>query len=237
MSEDFVLNAEVRTEQGKGASRRLRRAGKVPMILYGGKDEPANLQVDEHELRHHLEHEAFYSHIIQVSVDGKKERAVLKDVQRHPAKPIVLHIDMMRVVAGVKIKVTVPFHFVGEDEAPGVKQQGGVFQRQLNDIEINVLPKDLPEFIEVDVSKMELDDTIHLADISFPEGVEVIALTHDENPSVISVHMPKVVEEPEEEVEAEEGEEGAEGEEAAAEDGEEASAEGDEEKKDEGGED
>ena len=235
MSEDFVLNAEVRTEQGKGASRRLRHTGKVPMILYGGKSGPAMLQVDEHELRHHLEHEAFYSHIIQVNIEGKKEQAVLKDVQRHPAKPIVLHLDMLRIVAGVKIKVTVPLHFIGEDVAPGVKREGGVIQHHMNDLDINVLPKHLPEYIEVNVSELGMDESIHLSDITLPEGVEVLGFGEDDDPSIVSIHMPRVVEEPEDEVEAEDGEEAAEGEEAAADDaGEDA---GDDDKKDKGGED
>lgn len=232
MSEDFILNAELRTDQGKGASRRLRRAKKVPMILYGGKDEPQMLQVGQNELDQHLNHEAFYSHIIQVRVDGKDQQAVLKDVQRHPAKPVILHLDMMRVVKGVKIRVTVPLHFVGEDVAPGVKLKGGVIQHHHNDLDINVLPRNLPEYIEVDVSELGMDESIHLSDIKLPEGVEVLGHGEEEDPSLVSIHMPRVVEEPEEEA-ADDADE--DGEAAEAEGGEEAGD--DAEKKDEGGED
>ena len=193
MSEDFVVKATSRTAQGSSASRRLRREGKVPTILYGGGEAPQMLAVDHNELLHHLEHEAFYSHILQVNVDGTEQRAVLKDLQRHPSKPYVLHMDLMRIVAGQKIRMTVPLHFVGEKQAPGIKDEGGVLDRMRNDLEIECLPKDLPEFIEVDVSGLGLNDSIHLEELTLPEGIVSIALMHEENWTVCAVHMPRAL--------------------------------------------
>ena len=133
MSEDFIVHAETRTVQGTGASRRLRRSGRVPAILYGGASEPVQLSIDHNEMLRHLEHEAFYSHILSIDVDGKTENAVLKDLQRHPAKAQILHADFMRVVAGQAMRMTVPLHFVGEDTSPGIKNSGGVLDRQRNE--------------------------------------------------------------------------------------------------------
>ncbi len=202
MSEDFIVIAEDRTDQGKGASRRLRRANKVPAIIYGGKSEPAMIQMGHDSLLHHLEHEAFYSHILTIDVGGKTEQAVLKDVQRHPAKPRILHVDFQRVVKGEKLKMNVPLHFIGEDIAPGVKLKGGVVQHLETDLEITVLPKDLPEFIAVDISELDVDESVHLADITLPEGVEVSANLLEENPTLVSIHIPRVVVEVDEEDEA-----------------------------------
>lgn len=193
MSEDFVVNATSRTAQGTSASRRLRREGKVPTILYGGGEAPAMLAVDHNELIHHLEHEAFYSHILQVKIDGAEHKAVLKDLQRHPSKPRVLHMDLMRIVAGQKIRMTVPLHFTGEKVAPGIKDEGGVLDRMRTDLEIECLPKDLPEFIEVDISGLGLNDSIHLSELTMPEGIVSIALMHEENWTVCAVHMPRAL--------------------------------------------
>lgn len=193
MSEDFVVKATSRTEQGTSASRRLRSEGKVPTILYGGGEAPQMLAVDHNELLHHLEHEAFYSHILQVSVDGKEQRAVLKDVQRHPSKPRILHMDLMRIVAGQKIRMTVPLHFTGEKTAPGIKDEGGVLDRMRTELEIECLPKDLPEFIEVDISGLGLNDSIHLEELTLPEGITSIALMHEENWTLCAVHMPRAL--------------------------------------------
>ncbi|MGH6630576.1 MAG: 50S ribosomal protein L25/general stress protein Ctc [Nevskiales bacterium] len=192
MKADYVINAEIRADQGKGASRRLRRAGKVPAVLYGGHQEPAMLQVSHTELAHRLENEAFYSHIITVKVAGDEQQAVLKDLQRHPARPVILHLDLQRVLANEAIRMHVPLHYKGEEVAPGVKE-GGVFQHQLIDVEIECLPKDLPEFIEVDVSAMKVDEVVHLSQIKIPEGVKVMGLAQGDDPVAISLHIPRAV--------------------------------------------
>lgn len=196
MSNDFVLNAEVRTTQGKGASRRLRREGKVPAVLYGGHKDPVMLTVGGFELDKRLKNEAFYSHILTLNIGGAEESAVLKDLQRHPAKPQITHLDLQRVVADEELRMHVPLHFKGEAVAPGVKQGGGVVQHHLVDVEVLCLPKHLPEFIEVDVSAMELNDALHLSQLKLPEGVTLVALEHGDDQSVVSVHIPRVVEEP-----------------------------------------
>ena len=191
--EDFIVNAEPRTAQGKGASRRLRREGKVPAILYGGKGEPTNLQVDAHELQHHLEHEAFFSHILVVKTGAGDDRAVLKDVQRHPSKAQILHVDFQRVVAGQAIKMNVPLHFINEGSAPASKQ-GGVIEHLATEVEIVVLPKDLPEFIEVDLGELEMDVTVHLSEIKLPKGVKLAVLEQGGDDAGIAVaHKPRAV--------------------------------------------
>ncbi len=184
MSSEFVLTAEPRTEQGKGASRRLRREGKVPAILYGAGKDPVPLSLNHNELLKQLENEAFYSHILTVELDGKTEQAVLKDLQRHPAKPFILHLDLMRVSAGEKIRVNVPLHFVGEDVAPGVKIGGGIVTHAVTEVEISCLPKDLPEYIEVDLSALELGESLHLSDLKLPPGVELVQLLQGEEHDV-----------------------------------------------------
>jgi large subunit ribosomal protein L25 len=196
MSKDFVLNAEVRAAQGKGASRRLRREGKVPAVLYGGHKDPVMLQVVGHELENRLKNEAFYSHILTLKIGDKEESAVLKDLQRHPARTVVTHMDLQRVVADEELRMHVPLHFKGEEVAPGVKQGGGVVQHHLVDVEVLCLPKHLPEFIEVDVSAMQLNDAIHLSQLKLPEGVKLVALQHGDDQSVVSVQIPRVIEEP-----------------------------------------
>ncbi len=192
MKAEYVINAEIRADQGKGASRRLRRAGKVPAVLYGGHQKPAMLQVSHTELAHRLDNEAFYSHIITVKIGGEEQQAVLKDLQRHPAQPLILHLDLQRVLANEAIRMHVPLHFKGEDVAPGVKE-GGVFQHQMIDVEVECLPKDLPEFIEVDVSGLNVDDGVRLSELKLPEGVKLIALAHGEDATVISIHIPRAI--------------------------------------------
>ncbi len=196
MSNDFVLNAEVRATQGKGASRRLRREGKVPAVLYGGHKDPVMLTVGGFELDKRLKNEAFYSHILTLNIGGTEESAVLKDLQRHPSKPQIIHLDLQRVVADEELRMHVPLHFKGEAICPGVKQGGGVVQHHLVDVEVLCLPKDLPEFIEVDVSAMQLNDALHMSQLKLPEGVRLSALEHDDDQAVVSVHIPRVVEEP-----------------------------------------
>ncbi|MBV60063.1 MAG: 50S ribosomal protein L25/general stress protein Ctc [Nevskiales bacterium] len=191
MSEDYIVHAETRSVQGTGASRRLRRTGKVPAILYGGGAEPVQLSVDHNEMLRHLEHEAFYSHILSIEVDGKTENAVLKDLQRHPSKAQILHADFMRVVAGQSMRMTVPLHFVGEDKSPGIKNNGGVLDRLRNELEIECLPRNLPEYIEVDVSGLDVNESIHLEELTLPEGVTSVAQAHGENWTVVAVHVPR----------------------------------------------
>jgi large subunit ribosomal protein L25 len=198
---EFTLNAERRADAGKGASRRMRRAGKVPAILYGGKSEPLALTLDHNELMQHLKHEAFHSHILTVSVGRKKEQAILKDLHRHATKNEVLHLDLQRVAAKQKIRMEVPLHFAGAEDAPGIKE-GGVFSRSVVEVEIECLPKDLPEYLELDVSALAIGDALHLSDVPLPEGVAIVALTHDEehehDVTVASMHQPRVSEEEEE---------------------------------------
>jgi large subunit ribosomal protein L25 len=186
---DFNITAEVRSDLGKGASRRLRHEGKVPAVLYGGDKEPVSLTLDHNDLFHHLENEAFYSHILNIDVAGSKEKAVLKDLQRHPAKPIILHADFMRVSEKDKLKMHVPLHFTNEELAPGVKI-GGVVTHNITEVEVQCLPKDLPEFLEVDLSGLEIEQILHLTDIKLPKGVELVELLHGEehNQAIAAIH-------------------------------------------------
>ena len=185
----FELGAELRNDMGKGASRRLRRAGKVPAILYGGDTAPQALSLGHNELLRRLEDEAFYSHILTIHIDGKAEQAVLRDLQRHPAKPVILHADLQRVKAGEKLRMQVPLHFIGADTSPGVKTSGGLFIHELNEVEIECLPKDLPEFIEVDVSTMNVSDHLHLSDLKLPKGVELPELHRGEGHDLAVAHI------------------------------------------------
>jgi large subunit ribosomal protein L25 len=195
MRESFVVNAELRTDQGKGASRRLRRTGKIPAIIYGGKDAAQSLVLSHHEMNKHLETEAFYSHILTLKFDGKEHQAVLKDIQRHPSEPVLMHFDFQRVFADVAIRMAVPLHFKGGEQCPGVKADGGVVEHHLSQVEVECLPKDLPEFIEVDLSKMALNEAVHLSHLKLPAGVSLVELKHGKDPSVAAVHVPRVVEE------------------------------------------
>ena len=208
MSDNFVLEAEPRTDLGKGASRRLRRTGMVPAVIYGAGKDPVSISLKHNELWHSLENEAFYSHILTVKLGKKEEQAILKDLQRHPSKPVLMHMDLQRVSANEKIRVHAPLHFMNEDTAPGVKA-GGLVSHSQTEIEITCLPKDLPEYIEVDLGALELDASIHLSEISLPAGVEAVELTHGEghDPSIVSIHMARGAKDTDvEEGEAAEGE-------------------------------
>lgn len=210
MSEDFKLNAQARDVQGKGASRRLRRLeGKVPAIVYGGKKKPTNITVAHNELIKHLENEAFYSHIIELDIDGKTENVILKDLQRHPAKALVMHADFLRVSKTKKFKTTVPLHFINEDTCEAVKLQGCTIAHSMTELEITCLPANLPEFIEVDFAGVEAGAVIHISDLTLPKGVESVALSHgaDHDLTVAIVNKPKGAAAEES---AEEGEEAAE---------------------------
>ncbi|MBF0219950.1 MAG: 50S ribosomal protein L25/general stress protein Ctc [Gammaproteobacteria bacterium] len=190
---DFSLTAVSRSEQGKGASRRLRRTGMVPAIVYGGEKAPATISVEHRVLVKHLENEAFYSHILTLTTDGINESVVLKDLQRHPAKPFILHADFMRVNMDEKIRMHIPLHFIGEDIAPGVKIGSGLVTHNITEVEVSCLPKDLPEFITVDISKLELDHSLHLSDLQVPAGVELVELSHgeDHDQPVVAIHKPR----------------------------------------------
>jgi len=192
MTQAFVVEAEPRAAQGTGASRRLRNTGKIPAILYGGNDGPQSITISQNELMKQLKNEAFYAHILTINLEGKAVQAVLKDLQRHPVRNDVTHADFQRVVADQLLRKTVPLHFTGENVTPGVKLGGGMIEHFVNDIDIECLPANLPEFIEVDVSKLELDQVIHLADLKLPEGVVAIELKHDNNLGVVSCHATKV---------------------------------------------
>lgn len=190
MTVEFVLNAEPRGDQGKGASRRLRRQGKVPAILYGAGREPTPIALNHSELLKQLEHEAFYSHVLTVNLGGSTEKAVLRDLQRHPAKPLILHVDLQRVAEGEKIRVHVPLHFINEANCVGVKQGGGVLTHNLVEVEVQCLPQDLPEFIEVDVTNLNVGEAIHLSELVLPAGVELVELLHgaEHDNAVVAVH-------------------------------------------------
>jgi len=194
---DFELNAEPRHDKGKGASRRLRRTNQVPGILYGAGKKAMMLQVNANELNRKLEHEAFYSHILTIKIGGQEERAVLKDLHRHPARPTVQHFDLLRVSESDKIRMHVPLHFTGEEDAPGVKRDGGIVSHLAVEAEIECFPRDLPEFIEVDVSAMEVGDSIHLSQLKLPAGVELVELMHgdEHDQAVVNIHLPRTAKE------------------------------------------
>ena len=188
MKKSFELTAEFREEQGKGASRRLRHSGRVPAILYGGKREPRALSLDHTKLQLALENEKFYSSIMQLKVGEQTQAALLRDVQRHPWKNQVVHIDLQRVYEDEQIRLSVPLHFTGAAAAPGVKTEGGMMSHLRNDLVVECLPKDLPEFIEVDVSGLHLNQSLHLSDVKIPAGVTSIELAGGKNPSIVAVH-------------------------------------------------
>ena len=171
MSAIYELNAELRTDLGIGASRRLRHADAVPAILYGAGEAPQAITLSHNQLSRALKHESFYSHILTIEIAGQKQRAVLKALQRHPYKPKLVHADFQRINESEKLHMHVPLHFIGEEIAPGVKTSGGIVTHLRNEVEITCLPADLPEFIEVDLSSLELGESIHLSQITLPKGV------------------------------------------------------------------
>jgi large subunit ribosomal protein L25 len=212
MAVEFQLNAELRTDMGKGASRRLRHAGKVPGIIYGGKADPAALVFPHKDVAKSLENEAFYSHILTVNIGGKVEKAVLKDLQRHPFKPIIMHLDLQRVNETDKLRVHVPLHFMGEDIAPGVKLKGGIVNHLMKHVDVTCLAKDLPEFIEVDVSPLDVGESVHLSDLKLPSGVTIPGLVagSEHDLPVVAIVLPRAaVEEAEAAPAAEAAPEGA----------------------------
>ncbi|MEM9323335.1 MAG: 50S ribosomal protein L25/general stress protein Ctc [Pseudomonadota bacterium] len=202
MADKIDLVAELREDQGKGASRRLRREGKVPAILYGAGRPPRAISLQHNKLIRALEDESFYSSVLNIKVGDKNQETILKDVQRHPAKPQILHIDLQRIVAGEAIRMSVPVHFLNEESAVGVKTQGGILNKMLNEVDVQCLPKDLPEYLEIDVAELEIGGLLNLSDLKLPKGVELIDLSHgeesDNKPLVQIVKSRAVVEEDEE---------------------------------------
>jgi len=196
MTVEFALNAEVRSDLGKGASRRLRRnASLVPAVIYGGEKAPQSISLLAKDLAKLLENEAAFSHVLSLNVAGAKESVVIKALQRHPAKGFVLHADFQRVVAGQKLSAHVPLHFINEATSVGVKQQGGEVSHPLNEVEVSCLPKDLPEFIEVDLAAVEVGQNLHLSDLKLPKGVELVALAHGNDLAVANIHASRVKDE------------------------------------------
>ena len=196
MSDTFVVEAELRSDEGKGASRRLRRLeAKVPAIIYGGDNAPVSLSLVRKDFEKHLVTEAFYSAVLEIAYDGKKEKAILKALQRHPAKDYPMHADFFRVEANKALKVSITLHYINEESCVGVKLGGGRIQHTLNEIEVSALPADLPEFIEVDMADVDLGDVIHLSDLTLPSGVTstALALGGDRDMAVAAVLAPKGV--------------------------------------------
>ena len=234
MSEiDFNLSAEPRKETGTSAMRKMRRAGQLPGVVYGAGGDAVPITLSGFEVSRHLEHEAFYSHVLNLKLKGKreKEQVILRSVQRHPVRSdVLLHIDLQRISKDAKIKMTIPLHFKGEDIAPGVKEQSGLISHLMTEVEVSCLPSDLPEFIEVDISELHIGELVHLSDLAIPEGLELVELSHGHDHAVATIHVRKEepIEEEEVEVEEPEGEEGeaqeaAEGEEKDADSAEEES--------------
>ena len=186
--------------EGRGASRRLRRSGKAPGIVYGGTGEPTQVELDHNALMHALKNETFHASILTMKLDGKSQQVLLRDVQMHPFRPLVLHVDFQRVDANKKIHMKVPLHFVNAELSPAVKEGGAVVSHVLNEIDISCLPKDLPEFIEVDLASLELNHALKASGLKLPSGV--VALTHGKDPVVATAVIPKAIVETEEETAA-----------------------------------
>ncbi len=193
---NFALNADVRSDLGKGASRRLRRnESLVPAVIYGGEKPAQSISLLAKDLAKLLENEAAFSHVLTLNVAGTNESVVIKALQRHPAKGFVLHADFVRVVAGQKLSAHVPLHFINEATSVGVKQQGGEVSHTISEVEVSCQPQDLPEFIEVDLAKVEVGQIVHLSDIKLPKGVELVALAHGNDLAVANIHASRVKDE------------------------------------------
>jgi large subunit ribosomal protein L25 len=186
--------ATTRQAQGTGASRRLRHQGKVPGILYGGKSDAVNIELEHNPLFHVLKREKFHASVLEMELDGRAERVLLRDFQMHPYRPLVLHIDFQRVAEDQKIHMRVPLHFVGAENSPAVKLSAAIIGHVRSEVEVSCLPRDLPEFIEVDLSHLTAQDTVHVRDVKLPSGVSAV-LRGKENPVVVSVTLPSVQQE------------------------------------------
>jgi len=193
MTKVFSLQAKARQDVGKGASRRLRRASQVPAIVYGTNKVPQNITLTHHEVANALKNESFYTKVLTLNIDGLSEQVVLRDLQRHPFKSLITHMDFQRISATEKLTMIIPLHFVGADVAPGVKIDGGVVAHLLSEVNVRCLPKDLPEYISVDISQLCLNHTLHLADLLLPAGVELVDLMHGENKAVVTIYIPRAV--------------------------------------------
>ena len=204
------IKAKERKSKGTGASRRLRHEGTTPGILYGGVKDAISLEIDTKELFMQFRHEAFHASILTLNLEGKKESVILRDFQMHPVRNNIQHIDFQRINENEKISVKVPFHFINEETAPGVKIEGGLVSHIMTEIDISCLPKDLPQYIEVDLGELAMGESIHLSEVTVPEGVELTSLTDENDPAITSISTPKVV--VEEEIVTEASEEGEEGE-------------------------
>ena len=189
----IVLNAELRTDMGKGASRRLRRADKLPAIVYGAGKDPENLMLEQKDVQYQMQNEAFYTQVLELNVNGKTQEVLLRDLQHHPFRLDILHMDFQRVDAATEVHVNVPLHFVNEDVSVGVKQEGGAISHVVSEVEVVCLPKDIPEFIEVDLSDMHIGDILHLSDLKMPSGVELLALKQGEehDTAIATIHARK----------------------------------------------
>jgi large subunit ribosomal protein L25 len=217
MSKTTTIHAEIREDVGKGASRRLRHAGMIPAVIYGGHQDPVSLTLEHREILHATENESFFSSIMEIEVgDGRTQQVVVRDMQRHPFKRLIMHLDFLRVSATEVLKMSLPLHFVGEDASPAHKVAGVVVQHLVTEVEVAALPKDMPEYLEVDLSKLGPGDSVHLADITLPEGLIIVGLdAEDEESNLMLANAIHVAEEVEEEEDVEEGEEGDEDEEGA----------------------
>lgn len=198
-TQKFKIDASSRSDRGKGASRRLRRDNKVPAIVYGAGKPAEALTLEHKTISKSLENEAFYSNILALTTATSSERVILKAVQRHPYRPIIMHVDFQRIRADEKLHMNIPLHFSGESVAPGVKMDTGVISHLISEVEVSCLPDDLPEFIAVDLSQMQLNDIVHLSDLKLPKGVELVALSHNDDKAVASLHMPRMEKEETEE--------------------------------------
>ena len=182
----FNLDATVRTDLGKGASRRLRREDKLPGIIYGGEEAPVSITLDHNKVNNSADFEAFYSHVLEINLDGKVVEVLVKDMQRHPFKPKITHIDFQRVIAGQDVHTNVPLHFVNEEKSAAVKA-GGIAEHHVTEIEVTCLPKNLPEFIEVDMAGVEMGQTLHLSDLTLPAGVSSVELAKNDEAHDLAV--------------------------------------------------
>jgi len=213
MSEQFELIARERRRTGTAPVRRLRREGDVPAVLYGGGKGNLSIAINHDVLFHSLLKEEFHSAIIVINTDGNKEQAILRDVVRHPHKSAIVHADFQRIEASKTLVMSLPIHFIGEEDCVGVKTAGGIISHLMNEVEISCLPKDLPESLELDVSALNLNDSLHLSDIALPDGVQITTLMHDEHGehdhAVVAVLPPKISAAAEDEAEAEAAEEAA----------------------------
>ena len=185
------INANKREAQGTGASRRLRRAGKVPGIVYGGGKDTVSIELNHKDLFLQFRHEAFHSSILNLDLDGKQEQVLLRDYQLHPVRNDIQHIDFQRVSATEKIHVKVPLHFINAEIAPGVKLAHGIVTHVFTELDVVCLPKDLPEFIEVDLANLQAGHAVHLSELKLPKGVEFVQLTHGDDAAVASIPVPR----------------------------------------------